>query len=47
MELHVMARLILGLRALGFVEKTINDLMLYVVTGEEHYRESLRSRCEL
>ncbi len=47
MEPNAIARILLGLRALGLTEKTINDLMLYMATGEEHYREALRSAGEL
>lgn len=32
------ARLILGLRAAGWSEKEINDFLLYVATGDEHYK---------
>ena len=32
------ARLILGLRAAGWDEKSINDFILYSETGEEQYK---------
>lgn len=32
------ARLILGLRAAGWSAKEINDLMIFVGTGEEQYK---------
>ena len=32
------ARIILGLRAAGWDEKSINDFILWVETGEEQYK---------
>lgn len=32
------ARLILGLRAAGWDEKSINDFIPYIETGEEQYK---------
>ena len=32
------ARIILGLRSAGWDEKEINDFILYIETGEEHYK---------
>ena len=32
------ARLLLGLRADGWSEKTINDFLLWIETGEEKYK---------
>lgn len=31
------ARLLLGLRAAGWSEKKINDFILYIESGDEHY----------
>lgn len=32
------ARMILGLRAAGWSEEKINDFILFIETGEEHYK---------
>jgi len=37
MNMPEVARLLLGLRAAGWSEKEINDLLLYIATGEEQY----------
>ena len=37
------ARLILGLRAAGWDEKSINDFILYIETGEEQYKPRERA----
>lgn len=38
MNMTETARLIIGLRAAGLDEKTINDFILYIETGEEQYK---------
>lgn len=38
MGMQEMTRFILGLRAAGWDEKSINDLMLFIGTGEEKYK---------
>jgi hypothetical protein len=35
------SRMILGLREAGWDEKTINDFILYVETGEEQYKPKI------
>lgn len=42
MEFQEIARMILGLRAYGFTEKAITNLILWVATGDEQYRDALR-----
>lgn len=37
------ARIILGLRSAGWTEKEINDFILYIETGEEHYKPTAKS----
>lgn len=37
------ARLILGLRSAGWDEKRINDFILWIETGEEHYKPTEQS----
>ena len=37
MSMQKMTRLILGLRAAGLEYKAINDLMVFIGTGEEKY----------
>ena len=39
-EMNMMenARFILGLRAVGWSEKEINDFILFIETGEEQYK---------
>lgn len=37
MNMQEVARLLLGLRAAGWSEKKINDFMLYIESGDEHY----------
>ena len=32
------ARLIIGLRAKGWTDTEINDLVLWIETGDEHYK---------
>lgn len=36
-DMLLITRLILGLRAAGWPEKKINDFLLYVESGDEHY----------
>ena len=38
MEMQIMARLIIALRSAGWDEKKINDLMLYLESGDDQYR---------
>lgn len=38
MTMSEAARVILGLRAAGWDEKSINDFILYIETGEEQYK---------
>jgi len=38
MNMTEISRLILGLRDAGWDEKTINDFMLFIETGEEQYK---------
>ena len=38
MTMSEAARVILGLRAAGWDEKSINDFILYVETGDEQYK---------
>ena len=38
MNMSEAARLILGLRAAGWDEKSINDFILYIETGDEQYK---------
>ena len=38
MNLTEVARLVLGLRATGMDEKSINDFILWIETGEEQYK---------
>ena len=38
MNLQEASRIILGLRAAGWDEKSINDFILWVETGEEQYK---------
>ena len=38
MNMSETARLILGLRAAGWDEKSINDFILYIETGEDAYK---------
>ena len=40
MNLQEASRIILGLRAAGWDEKSINDFILWVETGEEQYKPS-------
>ena len=37
------ARLLLGLRAVGWTEKEINDFVLYIETGEEQYKPKAKN----
>lgn len=37
------ARIILGLRSAGWTEKEINDFILYIETGEEHYKPARKN----
>ena len=36
------SRIILGLRAEGWDDKSINDLILWVVTGDERYKPTVK-----
>lgn len=38
MNMSEAARLIIGLRAAGWDEKSINDFILYIETGEDQYK---------
>lgn len=38
MNMTEIARLLIGLRADGWSEKKINDFLLYIETGDEHYK---------
>ena len=38
MNIQEASRIILGLRAAGWDEKSINDFILWVETGEEQYK---------
>ena len=38
MNMSETARLIIGLRAAGWDEKSINDFILYIEKGEDQYR---------
>lgn len=38
MNMSETARLILGLRSAGWTEKSINDFVLFIETGEEQYK---------
>ena len=42
MNMTEVARLLLGLRAAGWSEKEINDFVLYIESGEEHYKPNPR-----
>lgn len=38
MSMKEVSRIILGLRATGWDEKSINDFLLFIETGEEQYK---------
>ena len=38
MNMQEAARMILGLRAAGWSEEKINNFILFIETGEEHYK---------
>lgn len=38
MTMSEAARLIIGLRAAGWSEKSINDFILFIETGDEQYK---------
>ena len=38
MNMQETARMILGLRAAGWSEEKINNFILFIETGEEHYK---------
>ena len=38
MNMQEASRVILGLRAAGWEEKSINDFILWIETGEEQYK---------
>lgn len=42
MNMQEMARFVLGLRAAGWDEKAINDFVLFIETGEEQYKPSVK-----
>lgn len=42
MNMSEAARVILGLRAAGWDEKSINDFILWVETGEECYKPTAK-----
>lgn len=43
MNMSEAAKIILGLRAVGWAEKSINDFILYVETGDEQYKPDKRN----
>lgn len=42
MNMSEAARVILGLREAGWDEKSINDFILWVETGDDHYKPQKR-----
>ncbi len=46
MNMAEASRIILGLRAAGWDEKSINDFILWVETGEEQYKPSAKEKAE-
>lgn len=38
MNMTEVARMILGLRSAGWTEEQINDFILWIETGDEHYK---------
>lgn len=44
MNIQEASRIILGLRAAGWDEKSINDFILWVETGEEQYKPKEQER---
>lgn len=43
MNMSEAARLILGLRAVGWDEKDINDFILFIETGDDQYKPTRKS----
>ena len=43
MNMQEMTRFILGLRAAGWNEKTINDFLLFIGTGKEQYKPKTKN----
>lgn len=46
MQMVEASRIILGLRAAGWDEKSINDFILWVETGEEQYKPAEKEKAE-
>ena len=46
MNMAEASRVILGLRAAGWDEKSINDFILWIETGEEQYKPSTKEKAE-
>ncbi len=44
MSITEVARLLSGLRAVGWTEKEINDFVLYIESGEEQYKPKPRNQ---
>lgn len=44
MNMQESSRIILGLRAAGWDEKSINDFILWVETGEEQYKPNIEKK---
>ena len=44
MNMQESSRIILGLRAAGWDEKSINDFILCVETGEEQYKPNIEKK---
>lgn len=40
MNMQEASRIILGLRAAGWYDKSINDFIFWIETGEEQYRQT-------
>lgn len=46
MDMQKNSRLILGLRAKGWTDTEINDLVLWIETGEEQYKPKAQTQEE-
>ena len=46
MQMIEASRIILGLRAAGWDEKSINDFILWVETGEEQYKPAEKEKAK-
>ena len=44
MDMQEASRIILGLRAAGWDEKSINDFILWVETGDERYKPAEKNK---